>query len=169
MKNMKSKKKTIIISVLIFIPLILLILDYVNFRSQRTNHKHLESFKSELMTSIRQESSFDMKDITPFEWDKMYVIRPYLSRTEMYNIVGTKWTTADSYVGYLIFDKTRLGEYPLDDDIYHKLIFVNDNKVVLDVTLDRTDVDFTQINSPVIDDDSLFHIDKVDNINMIKQ
>lgn len=56
----------------------------------------------------------------------------------------------------------------MDDDIFHKLIFVKDNKVVLDITLDRNDVDFTQINSPVINDDSLFDIDKADERNIIK-
>jgi len=45
---------------------------------------------------------------------------------------------------------------------------VKDNKVVLDVTLDRSDVDFTQINSPVINDNVLFDIDKTDGKNIIK-
>ncbi|WP_133158821.1 hypothetical protein [Clostridium thermosuccinogenes] len=109
-----------------------------------------------------------MKNITPFEWDRMYIIRPYTSRTEMHEKVGTKWTTADTYIGYLIFDKTWLGEHPLDDDIFQKLVFVKDNKVVLDVTLNRGDADFTQINSPVINDNVLFDIDKTDGRNIIK-
>ena len=45
---------------------------------------------------------------------------------------------------------------------------MKDNKVVLDVTLDRSDVDFTQINSPVINDNVLFDIDKTDGKNIIK-
>jgi len=120
------------------------------------------------MTTIQQKSYFDIKNITPFEWDRMYVILPYTSRTEMQKIVGTKWTTADTYIGYLIFDKTWLGEHPLDDDIFQKLVFVKDNKVVLDVTLDRSDVDFTQINSPVINDSALFIIDKTSGGDVIK-
>jgi hypothetical protein len=109
-----------------------------------------------------------MKNITPFEWERMYIIRPYTSRTEMQKIVGTKWTTADTYIGYLIFDKTWLGEHPLDDDIFHKLVFVKDNKVVLDVTLNRGDADFTQISSPVINGNALFIIDKTSGGNVIK-
>ncbi|SCN23694.1 hypothetical protein N3C_1432 [Clostridium sp. N3C] len=165
---MKIKSKTIIISVFLIIPLILFSLSYINFRSQKINNEHLESFKNKLMTTIQQESYFDMKNITPFEWDRMYVILSYTSRTEMQKIVGTKWTTADTYIGYLIFDKTWLGEHPLDDDIFHKLVFVKDNKVVLDVTLNRGDADFTQISSPVINDSALFIIDKTSGGNFIK-
>ena len=165
---MKIKSKTIIIAVFLIIPLILFLSSYINFRSQKINNEYLESFKNKLMTTIQQESYFDMKNITPFEWDRMYVILPYTSRTEMQKIVGTKWTTVDTYIGYLIFDKTWLGEHPLDDDIFHKLVFVKDNKVVLDVTLDRSDVDFTQINSPVINDSALFIIDKTSGGDVIK-
>ncbi|EYE88067.1 hypothetical protein Q428_09990 [Fervidicella metallireducens AeB] len=45
---------------------------------------------------------------------------------------------------------------------------MKDNKVVLDVTLDRSDVDFTQINSLFINDNALFIIDKTDGRNIIK-
>lgn len=165
---MKTKSKTIIIAVFLIIPLILFLSSYMGFRSQKINNEHLESFKNNLMATIQQKSHFDMKNITPFEWDRMYVILPYTSRTEMQKIVGTKWTTADTYIGYLIFDKTWLGEHPLDDDIFHKLVFVKDNKVVLDVTLNRGDADFTQISSPVINDNALFDIDKIDGRNIIK-
>jgi len=166
---MKIKSKTIIISVFLIIPLILFSSSYISFRSQKINNEHLESFKNNLMTTIQQKSYFDIKNITPFEWDRMYVILPYTSRTEMQKIVGTKWTTADTYIGYLIFDKTWLGEHPLDDDIFHKLVFVKDNKVVLDVTLNRGDADFTQISSPVINDSALFIIDKTSGGNVIKK
>ena len=165
---MKTKSKTIIIAVFLIIPLILFLSSYMGFRSQKINNEYLESFKNKLMTTIQQKSYFDIKNITPFEWDRMYVILPYTSRTEMQKIVGTKWTTADTYIGYLIFDKTWLGEHPLDDDIFQKLVFVKDNKVVLDVTLDRSDVDFTQINSPVINDSALFIIDKTSGGDVIK-
>ena len=165
---MKTKSKTIIIAVFLIIPLILFLSSYMGFRSQKINNEHLESFKNNLMATIQQKSHFDMKNITPFEWDRMYVILPYTSRTEMQKIVGTKWTTADTYIGYLIFDKTWLGEHPLDDDIFQKFVFVKDNKVVLDVTLNRGDADFTQISSPVINDNALFDIDKIDGRNIIK-
>jgi hypothetical protein len=165
---MKIKSKTIIISVFLIIPLILFSSSYISFRSQKINNEHLESFKNKLTTTIQKESYFDMKNITPFEWERMYIIRPYTSRTEMQKIVGTKWTTADTYIGYLIFDKTWLGEHPLDDDIFHKLVFVKDNKVVLDVTLNRGDADFTQISSPVINGNALFIIDKTSGGNVIK-
>jgi hypothetical protein len=165
---MKIKSKTIIIAVFLIIPLILFLSSYISFRSQKINNEHLESFKNNLMTTIQQKSYFDMKNITPFEWDRMYVILPYTSRTEMQKIVGTKWTTADTYIGYLIYDKTWLGEHPLDDDIFHKLVFVKDNKVVLDVTLNRSDADFTQISSPVINGNALFIIDKTSGGNVIK-
>ena len=80
---MKTKSKTIIIAVFLIIPLILFLSSYINFRSQKINNEYLESFKNKLMTTIQQKSYFDIKNITPFEWDRMYVILPYTSRTEM--------------------------------------------------------------------------------------
>ncbi len=115
-------------------------------QSKKINNKYLESFKNDLITTIQQKSYFDIKDITPFEWDRMYVILPYTSRTEMHKIVGTKWATANIYIGYLIFDKTWFGgEHPLNYDIFHKLVFVKDNKVILDVTLNRNDADLHKL------------------------
>ncbi len=100
---MKTKSKTIIIAVFLIIPLILFLSSYMGFRSQKINNEHLESFKNNLMATIQQKSHFDMKNITPFEWDRMYIIRPYTSRTEMHEKVGTKWTTADTYIGCLLY------------------------------------------------------------------
>jgi hypothetical protein len=163
----KAGKKEILVAAISAI-IMLILFNYINFRILRVDNKYYNSFSSQLMAAVQRGGSFDMKDIAPFEWDQMHVIGPYTSKTEMHKIVGTKWTTADTYVGYLILDKTWFGEHPLDDDRFHKLIFVKGNKVMLDITLDRNDVDFVQVNSPVINDGIKFEIEKKDRRNVVK-
>ncbi len=83
-----------------------------------------------------------MTDIAQFDWDKMFMFPPYTSRDEMEQAVGTQWTTNKTYLGYL-FARSALGKYPLDDDSVQKLVFINKDEVVLDITLTRSSVDFS--------------------------
>ncbi|RIX53669.1 hypothetical protein D3P08_09600 [Paenibacillus nanensis] len=85
-----------------------------------------------------------MAQLTEFEWDKMYVFYPYISREEMERRIGREWTTY-SYIGYYVFQKTSLGDHPLNDDSVNKIVFTNGNKIVLDVTFYRDQVDLTQL------------------------
>jgi hypothetical protein len=59
-----------------------------------------------------------------------------------------------------LYDITGLGEYPLDDDLFYKLVFVKNKKVIADITLDRNTIDFTQVKDNITPEDSLFTIDK---------
>lgn len=159
-KVMRHKKSKIIITIFLLIPAILFISSYVNFFRYKIDNEQEQCFKRELITTVHQKSSFNMTALTPFEWDTMYVIQPYTSRTQMQQIVGVKWTTAKSFLGYLVSEKTWFGEYPLDDDSFYKLVFVKGSRVVLDVTLNRNDVDFVKIENPVKSRDAIFDIKK---------
>lgn len=161
-KHMKNKRKTVIIIVVLIIPVILILSSYINFRIQKIDNKYSPDFKDELKAAIKNKQSFYMKDLTPFEWDKMYIIPPYTSRKSMQETVGIKWTTTQTYAGYL-FEKTWFGEYPLDDDRFYKLVFVKGNKVILDITLDRAAIDIELgIKGPLMPNEALFTIDKSD-------
>lgn len=150
-------QKTLLYIVLIVLA-VLLLSSYINFRMQRIDNIYANDFKSKLITAISDES-FYMKDLTAFEWDKMYVIRPYTSKTEMQKIIGIKWTTYNTYLGFL-FEKTFFGEYPIDDDIFQKLVFVKDEKVILDITIQRVVADFTQIEQIISYGDDLLAMER---------
>lgn len=153
--------------VLILVITIFFLSSYINFKIIQIDNTYQDDFKAKLERTIQKESNFYMGELTSFEWDKMYIIRPYTSKTEMEEIVGIKWTTYNTYLGYL-FEKTYFGEHPLDDDIFHKLVFVKDNKVILDITICRSRADFTYIDEIIYYDDYLI-IELKDNRYLIKK
>lgn len=63
---------------------------------------------------------FLMRDITPFEWDRMYVFQPYTTSAEINRRLGFEWSGAKSS-GIEMFDSIKL------------LVFVKDKEVVADV------------------------------------
>ncbi len=82
----------------------------------------------------------------------------------MQEIVGIKWTTTDTYFGYL-WEKTYFGNNPLDDDIFHKLVFVNKGQIILDITIKRDLADFTYIDNMLITNEDALQLDKTDKRN----
>ncbi len=155
-----KKKRKIIISIILLVLFILLLPGYISFRVKKIENSYAEEFENKLTLTVRQNNSFNINDLTPFKWNKLYIIPPYTSRTEMQKMVGVKWTTVSTYLGYLLYDITGLGEYPLDDDLFYKLVFVKNKKVIADITLDRNTIDFTQVKDNITPEDSLFTIDK---------
>lgn len=163
---MANKKGKIVFKVLLLLFAILLIASYINYRMIKIDNSQSKYFHDALIELVATDVYFDMCDVTPFDWDKMYVINPYTSQKEMHKIVGIKWTTADSYFGH-ITEKYFLGEYQLSDDIIHKLVFVKHGKVVCDVDLMRDKVDFTQNEDVITLEGTSFVIDKTNKRNPI--
>lgn len=140
--ELKIKKANLVLLIILSAFSALLLWSYINFRLLRIDNEYHDEFKERLTATIQKETTFYLKDLTPFEWEKAFIIQPYTSKTEMQEIVGKKWTTYKTYPGYL-FEKTFFGEYPLDDDLFHKLVFVQGKEIVLDVTIRRSTADFT--------------------------
>lgn len=164
--SMKDKiKKFFYILVLVII--ILFLSSYIKFKIIKIDNTYYDDFKGKLEMTMQKKSNFYMWELTSFEWDKMYIIKPYTSKTEMEEIVGIKWTTYNTYLGYL-FEKTYFGEYPIDDDIFHKLVFVKDNKIILDITINRAMADFTNIDEIIYYND-YFNIELKDNRHLINK
>jgi len=138
---MRKIKQLIFIALLIiiFLPLIL---SYSNYRMTRVTNDHEAIFTEQLEAAVQKGKPFDMKVVASFDWEKMFVFEAYRSRDEMEKTIGREWNSETSYIGYWI-DRKVTGDFPLLDESIHKLVFVNDDKVVLDITLDRALADFT--------------------------
>lgn len=154
---MKKGKKKIILLLLAATLFILCIYSYLYYMNIKVSNIYANDFRHDLLQAKSQEKTFDMKDITQFEWDKMIVFYPYTSREEMEKVIGREWT-GYSYFGYLFIQKTILGEYPLDDDSLNKLVFMKGEKVVLDITFQRGELDLTQIKGTIHREESKFMI-----------
>lgn len=160
---MNIKKLIVAVIMLVLVGLLSLVaVDYISYRIQKIENAHRESFYYNLVASVEADEDFDMAEITPFDWDRMYIIRPYTSQKEMQKTIGLRWTTAHSYLGYLIERKT--GEYQLSDDMFYKLVFVKDDRVVLDITLMRKEADFTPNRELILRERARFTVDKTDGM-----
>lgn len=136
-------------ALIIILPVIILIMtSYIHYKMIQIDNSYVNEFREKLELAVKQENSFRLNDVTPFEWDRVIMIRPYTSKKEMEQMVGKKWTTHQTYLGYL-FEKSYFGKYPIEDDAFHKLLFIKGDEVVLDATLMKSEADFTQINSPI--------------------
>ena len=160
---MKRRK---ILLLILLIPLILVVADYINFRITRIENIYHNDFKDNLYKITQDNEQFKMREVTNFKWDKMYIVAPYTSKSEMEEIVGKKWTTSNTYLGYL-FEKTFFGKYPLDGDLFHKLIFTRKGEVMLDITLNRMDIDFMEVKNRVCSNDVEFFIKEERNKRII--
>lgn len=155
---MTKKIKRFIFPTIVLVLLTLFIYSYYSYSMVRVTNRHVELFSSQLKSIVNEQDVFDMTDVTDFDWDKMIVFGPYTSREEMEKKVGQKWTTY-SFIGYYAFQKTIFGKYPLDDDSYNKVIFIKDDKIVLDATFNRGQVDFTLLDQVITREEARFHVE----------
>jgi len=137
------RKHWIVIAVLLAI-LIPFTRSYLNYTKMSVSDQYADGFRNNLFETLHSKKPFTMDEVTNFAWDRMHVFGPYLSREDMQQVTGSAWTHARTYIGYLF---EGLDDYPLLDESYHKLVFVHQGKVVLDITLDRSNVDFLSIKA----------------------
>lgn len=152
----KIKLRTFILGSIAML-IILWVYSYYSYAKVSITNEFADDFHHELIRVVNQYEEFDMAKITPFDWDMMVVFYPYTSRDEMEKVVGRKWTT-HSYLGYHLIQKTLLGKYPLDDDPFNKVVFIKGEKIVLDVTLNRKQVDFTRLKQIIKKEKAQFYV-----------
>lgn len=141
--------------------LIAIAVSYFDYREIRVSDRDINPFKNKLQATIQQKHSFTMNEVTSFEWDRMIVFEPYMSIEQMEKATGSRWTTS-SYIGYLL-ERLKVDKYPLLDDAYCKLVFLKQDQVVLDVTLDRSSADFLPISQLYYSDRSRLAVHKGNN------
>lgn len=151
---MIKKKQKIVVLITVLILITPFIYSYFAYSSIRVSNSYAEPFSSSLENFVKKQEEFDMTEVTDFDWDKMMVFGPYTSREEMEKKVG-RWTTY-SYIGYYAIQKTILGKYPLDDDSFNKVIFIKGEKIVLDVTFSRGEVDLTELSQVINREEAQF-------------
>ncbi|TYP72008.1 hypothetical protein [Paenibacillus methanolicus] len=139
-------------------------MSYMDYRQTRVANGHADAFVQHLQTAVQEKRTFRMTEVADFAWDRMYMFQPYTPRDVMEQTVGSTWNTSDSYLGYLI-DQTSVGDHPLIYDHLHKLVFVKDDQVVLDLTLDRITADFTESREMVERGDAWFAVERKDELD----
>ena len=167
-KNVVFYKIRIFIFAVLSVLFLAVVISYINFSIIKIDNGYRDGFERALIYTVKNEKYFMMKNITNFDWDKMFVFCPYTNRDKIEQEVGMKWVTTQSYFGYLV-DRSFLGQDPLCDDIFEKLVFVKDNKVICDCTIERYNGDFTKVPSQINRTEANFIVEKNnDNWALIK-
>jgi hypothetical protein len=117
-----------------------LLASWLHYAMTRVDNKYESQFRRSLTEAARAGDTLDLASVADFEWDRLYMFPPYSSRAQMEKAVGSRWTPPVSYFEYLAYSAAHPGQGLVDDSL-RKLVFVRDDDVVLDVTLDRS-IDF---------------------------
>ncbi len=60
------------------------------------------ALETKLKKASSENSEIDISKLTNFDWDECYVFTPYYPSKDIYEKVGTEWTTAKTYIGFRI-------------------------------------------------------------------
>lgn len=117
---------------------------YIDYRLQRIDNSLASVLAEKLEVCIHEQDEFLLQDICPFTWDTLHIIHPYTSKDKMYEQVGIKWATEDSFI-FFLFNRYCFNNFNLDADEVQSLVFVEQVKVVCDCVYFREDGDFLQL------------------------
>lgn len=134
---------------------VILIPDIYHYYTIRVGTGDAAKLEERMLEKAKRNEPMRLAELTSFQWDRMIVMEPYMSQELMEELAGAKWTTARSYAGYRI-DKATGDNCPVCDDSLHKLVFVKGNRVVADVTLYRSELDFLDVKAVSRDQDPIF-------------
>lgn len=109
LKNTKQVIKPIIIIILV----IVVIRIAASFIFKDIWKENAIFFQKEVLNIDSNVKEVNFNDLTPFEWDKVYFFRPYVSKESIYKTIGYEWDTVTSSVDGML-----------------QVVFLNDDKVV---------------------------------------
>ncbi|MFZ7103277.1 MAG: hypothetical protein ACOWWO_11575 [Peptococcaceae bacterium] len=116
---------------------------YLEYRTLKVAGQDAEEFANRIMSAVKTENIIDLRDMTPFEWDKLYYFPAYTPPEQMYELTGARWTNCDTFLGYLFFNDL---EKEMLQDGFYTLVFVADDKVVGHYPGKRDKFDFEMEN-----------------------
>lgn len=154
MRTRSSKKKRWFLLAVAAVLLIPLIVSYASYLRIHVGSGGVSAFERALTEAVRSQEPFQMQEVTDFEWDRMIIGYPYMSKEELEAAAGVRWTNR-TYPGYLLERyvlKDLMGDLILSDESVNKVVFISGGKVVLETTLYRDQADFTGIKGTVTPD-----------------
>ncbi|MGK9251521.1 hypothetical protein [Paenibacillus sp. D9] len=104
-----------------------------------------ELFRARLLETLGQGGQVRLSELTDFDWDRMAVVPPYTTWEQMEEVVGAEWTNASTYPGYMLL-RMLPDTCTMCHEGMHRLVFAKGSRVLADVSLSRTDLDFTGLS-----------------------
>jgi hypothetical protein len=101
----------------------------------------------DVLLANEKDSVLHIGELTSFEWDSLYIFRPYTPLNEINEKMGFKWTDSRA---------TQINQ----SDDFNLLLFIKNNQVVNFVELPRNYGDFSRLVSsgPYIKNEASFYV-----------
>jgi hypothetical protein len=124
----KNKKVVHIIEIGLIVTLLFFIFGTPNYQSIKIKSEGFADLQEKLKRASVSTSEIDINKLTNFLWDDCYVFTPYYPSKLAYKNVGTEWTNAKTFIGFLMSHNWE-NETVNDEDFL--IVFKKDKKVVL--------------------------------------
>ena len=98
------------------------------YQSIKVKNENFIGLENKLKEAVNTNTEIDIKKLTDFDWDECYVFPPYYSAKQVYEDVGTEWTTCKTFIGFLMFHDIE--SQTMNDDQFI-IVFKKDHKVIL--------------------------------------
>lgn len=125
---MKKNKKVVNSIVFVFIIVLFSIVGTPRYQYIKIESEGFLDFENNLKEASIANSEIDIKQLTNFDWDECYVLDPYYPSEEIYEKVGAEWTTAKTFIGFLMFHSI---ENEIVNEDQFVMVFKKENKVVI--------------------------------------
>jgi hypothetical protein len=124
----KYKKAVLITGLGLVIVILFFIFGTPKYQSLKVKYEKFEGLESKLKAEVNTNTEIDIKKLTDFEWDECYVFNPYYPSKQVYEKVGTEWTSFRTFIGFFIFHDI---ENETVNDNQYLIVFKKDSKVIL--------------------------------------
>lgn len=124
----KEKKAVLISGVIIVISILFSIFGTPRYQSIKIKNEKFEGVESKLKVEVNRNTEIDINKLTDFDWDECYVFPPYYPSKQVYEKVGTEWTTYKTFIEFLMFHHIENQAFNEDQQL---IVFKKDSKVIL--------------------------------------
>ncbi len=124
----KNKKVVPIIGMIFIVTVLFCIFGTPRYQSMKAKDEGFSNLENKLKQVSITNSVIDISKLTNFDWDECYVFTPYYPPAEIYKKVGTEWTTAKTFIGFIM---THSAENEMLNDEDYLMVFKKGTKVVL--------------------------------------
>jgi hypothetical protein len=125
----KNKKLLINITIVFIIIISFSIFGTPRYQSIKIKNEDFSDLENKLKEEANKNFEIDIKELTNFDWDECYVFSPYYPSKDVYEKVGTEWTTAKTFIGFCMFHNSE-NETVNEDQFF--IVFKKEKKVVLE-------------------------------------
>lgn len=135
---MSKKKRVLIIAGSLFVVFLLFfIFGTPEYREMKIKNEDFSTLETRLKDACTTKDVVNIAEEANFSWDECYVFPPYYPSEEVYKSVGKEWTSAKTFIEYVMFHNM---ENEVHSEGQYLIVFKSNGKVVLSTIYNLRDM-----------------------------